>query len=51
MGGFVPFGYRPRERTLVIEEPEASIVRLIFALYMELGTVRKLEAVPRIRCA
>ena len=51
MGGFVPFGYRPLERYLVIEEAEAEIVCLIFALYMKLGTVRKLEAVPRIRCA
>ena len=41
MGGFVPFGFRPHERTLVIEGPEAEIVRLIFALYLELGTVRK----------
>jgi site-specific DNA recombinase len=41
MGGFVPFGFRPHERTLVIEEPEAKIVRQIFSLYMELGTVRK----------
>ena len=44
MGGFVPFGYRPHERTLVIEEPEAEIVRLIFALYLEHGAVRLVEA-------
>ena len=44
MGGFVPFGYRPHERTLVIEEPEAEIVRLIYALYLERGTVRQVEA-------
>jgi len=43
MGGFVPFGYRPSDRTLVIEEHEAEIVRLIFALYLELGTVRQVE--------
>src|SRR3954453_16533765 len=30
MGGFAPFGYRPHERTLVIGEPEAETVRLIF---------------------
>jgi len=44
MGGYVPFGYRPSDRTLVIEEAEAGIVRLIFALYLELGTVRDVEA-------
>src|SRR5438105_15190416 len=35
MGGFVPFGYRPHERTLIIDEPEAQIVRTIFQLYLE----------------
>ncbi len=44
MGGFVPFGYRSHARTLVIEEPEAEIVRLIFALYLDHGTVRQVEA-------
>ena len=44
MGGFVPFGYRASGRTLVIEEAEASIVRAIFASYLELGTVRAVEA-------
>jgi len=44
MGGYVPFGYRPLERSLVIEEAEAGIVRLIFTLYLELGTVRDVEA-------
>jgi site-specific DNA recombinase len=44
MGGFVPFGYRPQDRTLVIAEAEAEIVRLIFALYLERGTVRDVDA-------
>src|SRR5918999_5711061 len=44
MGGFVPFGYRAQARTLVIDEGEAEIVRLIFALYLERGTVRDVEA-------
>ena len=43
MGGFVPFGYRANGRTLIIEEVEASIVRTIFAHYLELGTVRAVE--------
>src|SRR5437773_8649938 len=42
MGGFVPFGYRPHERTLVVDEPEAEIVRTIFQLYLELGSVNQL---------
>src|SRR4051812_13442889 len=41
MGGFAPFGYRPHERTLVIHEQEAEIVRLIFQLYLQLGSVPK----------
>jgi DNA invertase Pin-like site-specific DNA recombinase len=44
MGGFVPFGYRSKERTLVINEDEAAAVRLIFTRYLELGTVQKREA-------
>src|SRR5918999_563011 len=44
MGGFVPFGYRAQARTLVIDEGEAEIVRLIFALYLERGAVRDVEA-------
>src|ERR1700710_1275750 len=44
MGGFVPLGYRPDQRTLVIFEPEAEIVRTIFARYLELDSVRNLEA-------
>jgi DNA invertase Pin-like site-specific DNA recombinase len=44
MGGFVPFGYRAQDRTLVIDEDEAATVRLIFRRYLELGTVSALEA-------
>src|SRR5436190_9701826 len=44
MGGFVPFGYRPHERTLIIDESEAEIVRTIFQLYLELGSVNQLAA-------
>ena len=43
MGGFVPFGYRSKERTLIIYEDEAKTVRTIFNRYLELGSVRKLE--------
>jgi hypothetical protein len=44
MGGFVPFGYRSKERTLIIHADEAATVRTIFARYLELGNVPKLEA-------
>ncbi|MGB9367325.1 MAG: recombinase family protein [Xanthobacteraceae bacterium] len=43
MGGFVPFGYRPKDRTLLIDKDEAETVRLIFSRYLELGTVSALE--------
>ena len=43
MGGFVPFGYRAKERTLIIYRDEAETVRTIFARYLELGSVLKLE--------
>src|SRR5262245_54769048 len=44
MGGFVPLGYRPDQRTLVIHNKEAEIVRTIFSLYCETGSVAKVEA-------
>jgi len=44
MGGFVPLGYRPDERTLVIQKKEAEIVRIIFNLYCATGSVAKVEA-------
>jgi site-specific DNA recombinase len=44
MGGFVPLGYRPDQRTLVIHDAEADIVLTIFALYCETGSVAKVEA-------
>jgi DNA invertase Pin-like site-specific DNA recombinase len=40
MGGLVPLGYNAKDRTLVINEPEAETVRTIFCLYIELGNVR-----------
>ena len=44
MGGFVPLGYRAKERTLSIDRDEAETVRLIYSRYLELGTVSALEA-------
>jgi DNA invertase Pin-like site-specific DNA recombinase len=43
MGGNVPLGYYARQRTLVINPAEAETVRRIFALYRELGCVRRVK--------
>jgi site-specific DNA recombinase len=43
MGGNVPLGYDASERTLVINPAEAETVRRIFALYGELGCVRRVK--------
>src|SRR5207302_1245227 len=43
MGGNVPLGYDADERTLVINPAEAGTVRRIFALYRELGSVRRVK--------
>ena len=43
MGGNVPLGYDASERTLVINPVEAETVRRIFALYIELGCVRRVK--------
>ena len=43
MGGNVPLGYDASERTLVINPTEADTVRRIFALYRELGCVRRVK--------
>lgn len=40
MGGVPPLGYEPDGRSLKIVEPHAALVRRVFALYLELGTVR-----------
>jgi site-specific DNA recombinase len=43
MGGNVPLGYDADERTLVINPAEGETVRRIFALYRELGCVRRVK--------
>jgi site-specific DNA recombinase len=43
MGGRVPLGYRANGRTLEIVRGEAKTVQLLFALYLELGSVRQLK--------
>ncbi len=44
MGGNVPLGYDVKDRKLVVNETEASTVRLIFRRYAELGSVSLLSA-------
>ena len=43
MGGAVPFGYRVENRKLAVGEAEASIVRLMFSRYLELGSIPALQ--------
>jgi len=43
MGGNPPLGYRVSERALVIDPAEAETVRRIFALYRELGCMRRVK--------
>src|SRR5512146_2482414 len=43
MGGVVPLGYRLAERKLHVDQDEAAIVRLIFDLYLGLGSIRALQ--------
>lgn len=40
MGGRIPIGYEVKDRALIAWEDEASVVRQIYALYLETGTVR-----------
>ena len=42
MGGYPPLGYDPNGRTLLVNQPEAEVVRRIFTRYLELGSVSKL---------
>jgi DNA invertase Pin-like site-specific DNA recombinase len=44
MGGTVPLGYDAVNRKLRINSEEAKTVRLLFELYLKLGSVRRLEA-------
>jgi site-specific DNA recombinase len=44
MGGNVPLGYDVKDRKLMVNEAEASTVRVIFRRYAELGSVAVLRA-------
>ena len=43
MGGHVPLGYEAVKRELFIKEREAQMVRMIYELYLELGTVKAVK--------
>src|SRR5215207_4373870 len=43
MGGYVPLGYGKEDRSLVIVESEAEVIRSLFRLYLEHGTVLTLK--------
>ena len=42
MGGFVPIGYDVKDRKLIINEPEAKTVRMIFERFVALGSASTL---------
>ncbi|RWI92116.1 recombinase family protein [Mesorhizobium sp.] len=44
MGGLVPLGYDVRDRKLEVNPGEAATVRQLFALYLELGSIRALQS-------
>lgn len=43
MGGLPPLGYDGVDRKLVVNEPEADTVRLIFRRYLEVGSIAELK--------
>ena len=47
MGGYVPLGYDLKERKLVVNETEASTVRMIFERFTKIGSAT--ELVKRLR--
>lgn len=44
MGGSIPIGYAAHARTLVIEPAEAKTIQSLYRLFLELGTVRAVQA-------
>lgn len=44
MGGRVPLGYRVEARALHVVEEHAALIRMIFARYLELGSVGAVQA-------
>lgn len=44
MGGVVPFGYKVKDRQLIVSAEQANVVREVFRQYLRLGCVAKLRA-------
>jgi site-specific DNA recombinase len=42
MGGYVPLGYNVKDRKLVVNEPEAQTVRMIFERFVKVGSATAL---------
>ena len=49
MGGVVPLGYEPKDRSLRVIPKEAELVRTIFSRYLELRSVDELAATLRAK--
>ena len=49
MGGHVPFGYRVEDRKLLVEDAEAAIVKTIFDLYLDLGSIPAVQRMLKSR--
>ena len=49
MGGIAPVGYMGKERTLVIDEPQAERIREIYRLYLQSGCVQELGRALALR--
>lgn len=43
MGGWAPLGYDAVDRKLVVNQDEAKVIRTLFDLYLQLGSVSKLK--------
>src|SRR3954471_15268945 len=43
MGGYVPLGYEVKDRKLVVNEAEASLIRDIYRSYLKLKCVRRVK--------
>jgi site-specific DNA recombinase len=48
MGGVVPMGYRVENRKLIVYEPEAGVVRMIFQRFLKLGSATLLTRHLRV---
>jgi site-specific DNA recombinase len=49
VGGVVPLGYEVKDRKLIVNDEEAATVRLIFARYLDLGSLPALQRDLRAR--